>query len=57
MSGVLGDQFTLLTFLLFVTGAVRSIVTAVRRVGIFMCKNMEMQKSICYQILVESVSY
>jgi hypothetical protein len=45
MSGVLGDQFTLLTFLLFVTGAVCSLVTAVRRVGIFMRKNMEKNKS------------
>jgi hypothetical protein len=57
MSGVLGDRFTLLTFLLFVAGAVCSLVTAVKRVGIFMRKNKEIQKSICYQILVKSVSY
>lgn len=41
MLGVLGDQFTLLTFLLFVTGAVCSFVTAVKKVGFFVRKNRE----------------
>jgi hypothetical protein len=44
MFGVLGNQFTLLTFLLFVAGAVCSSLTAVIRVGIFMRKNKENQK-------------